>query len=75
MRRKSGGCRTIVGFRKKRSDRIFFLFDFPKSSRSNITRKEKDALTLNANALIEASDGQIEGLKAKSSISELECKA
>ncbi len=47
----------------------------PKSSRSNITRKEKDALSLDAKALIEASDGQIEGLKANSSISELACKA
>ncbi len=72
---KSGGFRTIIGFRKKKSDRIFFLYGFPKSSRSNITRREKDALSVNAKALIEADDGQIDALKAKGSIAELECKA
>lgn len=72
---KSGGFRTIIGFRKKKSDRIFFLYGFPKSSRSNITRREKDALSVNAKALIEADDRQIKALKAKGTIAELECKA
>jgi len=72
---KSGGFRTIIGFRKRKSDRIFILYGFPKSSRSNIMRREKDALSVNAKALINANDGQIDALKAKGSIIELECKA
>jgi len=70
---KSGGFRTIIGFRKKHSERIFFLYGFPKSSRSNITRREQAALSVNAKALIETNDKQIEALKSKGSIAELEC--
>ena len=35
---KSGGYRTLVGFRKSDSKRIFFLYGFHKNARANITR-------------------------------------
>ena len=72
---QSGGFRTIIGFRKKKSDRIFFLYGFPKSSRSNITRPEQAALSINDKALIEANDEKINALKEKGTIVELECKS
>jgi hypothetical protein len=71
---KSGGYRTILGFRKRNSDRIFFLYGFPKSSRANITRREQDALSVNAKALVDATDDQISALKERRTIVELECE-
>ena len=41
---KSGGYRTILGFRKKSAERIFFLHGFPKNARANISSKEQEAL-------------------------------
>lgn len=70
---KSGGYRTILGFRKSDSSRIFFLYGFPKNARANITARERAALSANASALIGASDEQIEALKAKGTIVEMEC--
>jgi hypothetical protein len=70
---KSGGYRTILGFRKSDSDRIFFLYGFPKNARANINSRERSALSANASALVDADDGQILALKAKGTILELEC--
>ena len=70
---KSGGYRTILGFRKSDSKRIFFLYGFPKNVRSNITTKERRALSANASALVGTTDKQIDELKAKGTILELEC--
>jgi hypothetical protein len=71
---KSGGYRTILGFRKSDSTRVFFLYGFPKNVRANITPKERAALSANAASLIGATDRQIEALKAKGTIVEMECK-
>jgi hypothetical protein len=70
---KSGGYRTILGFRKSDSKRIFFLYGFPKNVRANITTKERSALSTNASALVDATDRQIDELKVKGTIEELEC--
>lgn len=71
---KSGGYRTILGFRKSDSERIFFLYGFPKNARANITSREQTALSANASALVDANDRQISALKAKGTILELGCK-
>jgi hypothetical protein len=71
---KSGGYRTILGFRKSDSARIFFLYGFPKNVRTNITAREQSALSINAAALVDTDDRQIETLKAKGTIVELECE-
>jgi hypothetical protein len=41
---KSGGYRTILGFRKSDSSRVFYLYGFPKNARANITPRERAAL-------------------------------
>jgi hypothetical protein len=71
---KSGGYRTILGFRKSDAQRIFFLYGFPKNSRANITSRERSALSANASALVDADDRQIDALKANGTILELECR-
>ena len=70
---KSGGYRTILGFRKSDSERIFYLYGFHKNARPNITSREKSALSANASALVTTDDRQIEALKAMGTIVELEC--
>jgi hypothetical protein len=71
---KSSGFRTILGFRKNNSDRIFFLYGFAKKTRSNITSREKYALSIAAKSFILANDQQLDDLKNKGSIVELECE-
>ena len=71
---KSGGYRTILGFRKSDSTRIFFLYGFPKNVRANITTGERGALSATAAALVDATDRQIDELKARGTIVELECE-
>lgn len=71
---KSGGYRTILGFRKANSDRIFFLYGFPKNARANITSREQLALSTDAAALTALTDEQIDQLKIKGAIIELECE-
>ena len=70
---KSGGYRTILGFRKSDSKRIFFLYGFPQNARANITSHERSALSANALALVDADDRQMLALKVKGTILELEC--
>ena len=72
---KSGGYRTILGFRKTGSDRIFFLYGFPKAARANVSETEREALKMVAAVLIETTDAQIAELKAGGAVVELECAA
>jgi hypothetical protein len=71
---KSGGYRTIICLRRVAPDRVFFLYGFPKSSRPNITRREKQALAANARALIAANAAQVDALIARGALFELECE-
>ena len=59
---KSGGYRTIVAFKKANCDRVFFMYGFAKSDKSNITIKERDILSAIARYYVEASDDEIEKL-------------
>ena len=61
-----------MGFRKSDSSRIFFLYGFPKNARANITSRERAALGANAASLVDATDAQIEALKTKGTIVEME---
>jgi hypothetical protein len=69
---KSGGYRTILGFRKSDSSRIVFLYGFPKNAKANITSGERAALGATASSLVDATDAQIEALKARGTIVEME---
>lgn len=69
---KSGGYRTLIGYRKGNSDRMIFLYGFPKNQRANITDREREALGIAAEAFIRASDAQVELLKRNGGAVELE---
>lgn len=71
---KSSGYRTILGFRKADSSRIFFLYGFPKNAQANITQKERNALSTDATALVNLTDDQVKALKARRAIVEMECE-
>lgn len=68
---KSGGYRTILGFRKG-ANRVFFLFGFPKSERATVTPREQAALSLVAASLVHATDSQFAALILNGDIFEVE---
>lgn len=43
---KRGGYRVLIGYKKPNTQRIIFLYAFPKNARANISGKEKEALNL-----------------------------
>lgn len=56
---KSGGYRTIIGYRKANSDRVVFLYAFAKNAKGNISDKEEAALSLAAESFVNTTDSQI----------------
>ncbi|MEO5347647.1 MAG: type II toxin-antitoxin system RelE/ParE family toxin [Magnetococcus sp. YQC-9] len=68
---KSGGYRTIVGYRRADSRRIIFLYAFPKNAKANITDKEEAVLSLSAEGFLAATDRQISELLADNAIFEV----
>ncbi len=68
---KSGGYRTIVGYRKADSDRLVFLYAFPKNAKANISSKEEAALSLAAADFLTATDQQIGALMEYGAIWEI----
>jgi len=69
---KSGGYRTIVGYKRPNADRIIFLYAFAKKAKANISSKEEAALSLAAEAFISADDRKINRLLAEGSIGEVQ---
>lgn len=69
-RGKSGGARTIVGF--KSECHTFFLFGFLKRERDNIDQKELRALKQFAQALFQLHDEQIDKLLTQGELFEVE---
>jgi hypothetical protein len=72
---KSGGYRTIVGYRRGHSNRVLFLYGFAKNERPNITDREHEALSIAATDLINATDAQISELIARCHLFELRCES
>jgi hypothetical protein len=70
-RGKSGGYRTIVGFRKANSDRLIFLYAFSKNAKATISSKEETALSISAEGFLIATDQQISALMAEGKIWEV----
>jgi hypothetical protein len=68
---KRSGYRTIVGYKRPNSERIIFLYGFAKNVKSNISEKEKMALSLIAEVFISATDRQISELLDEGSIKEV----
>ena len=69
---KSGGYRTIVGYKKPNSERIIFLYAFAKSDKANISGREEAALSLAAESFLSASDRQVDELLTSGSIGEVQ---
>lgn len=68
---KRGGYRVLIGYRKPDTDRIVFLYAFAKNARANISDKEKEALSLVAEAFVSATDAQVGLLLKEGSIVEV----
>ena len=68
---KSGGYRTIVGYKRPNSERIIFLYAFAKNERANISEKEEAALSMVAEAFVSATDKQVSELLKKGAIWEV----
>ena len=69
---KSGGYRTIIGYRRADSSRIIFLYAFPKNAKANITDREAAALSLSAKSFLDATDHQIGELLVDGAIMEVD---
>jgi hypothetical protein len=69
---KSGGYRTLVGYKSPNTERIIFLYAFAKNVRDNISVKEEAALGLTAEAFILTTDKQLNELLAEGSIWEIQ---
>lgn len=69
---KSGGFRTIVGFRRVGSGRIVFLFGFAKNDRDNLSDTELRALAGLARSFIDADERSLENLLRSDVYRELE---
>lgn len=59
---KRGGYRILVGYKKPNEDRIIFLYAFSKNTRSNISAKEKEALSLVAECFVSTTDRELQKL-------------
>jgi hypothetical protein len=69
---KRSGYRVLIGYKKPHADRIVFLYAFAKNVRSNISDKEKEALSLVAEAFVVATEYQISFLLKKGAIVEVQ---
>jgi hypothetical protein len=68
---KRRAYRVLVGYKKPNADRIIFLYAFAKNARANISVKEKEALSLVAEAFISATDAQLRLLLREGSLVEV----
>ena len=69
---KRGGYRVLIGYKRPHAERIIFLYAFAKNAKANISDKEKEALSLVAEAFISATDAQVALLLKEGSIVEVQ---
>ena len=69
---RRGGYRTLIGYKRPNTERIIFLYAFAKNAKANISDKEKEALSLVAEAFISATDVQVALLLKEGSIVEVQ---
>jgi hypothetical protein len=68
---KSGGFRTMIA--SNREDRWFFLYGFAKNERSNISKKEQEALKKLAGDLLYATPETIEAMVQNNTLTKVDC--
>jgi hypothetical protein len=66
---KSKGFRSLLIF--KQGDKAFFVYGFPKSSRSNINSSEEKQFKLAATSILALTNEQIEQLKENHQLEEV----
>jgi len=69
---KRGSYRVLLGYQRPNAERIIFLYAFAKNAKANISDKEKEALSLVAEAFISATDVQVALLLKNGSIVEVQ---
>ncbi|MEH2064084.1 MAG: type II toxin-antitoxin system RelE/ParE family toxin [Nostoc sp.] len=69
--RKRGGFRTLVASNK--GNCWFFVFGFPKNQRSNINKKEEEALKKLASVLLSYTPQDLEKTKLENELMEVIC--
>jgi hypothetical protein len=69
---KRGGARTIVA--SFLEERWFFIYGFSKNAQSNISSKEKEALTKLGNDLLEFKDNEITVAIESGNLLEVSCE-
>src|SRR5208337_1707989 len=69
---KRGSYRVLLGYQRPNAERIIFLYAFAKNARANISDKEKEALSLVAEAFISATDMQVALLLKDGSLVEVQ---
>jgi hypothetical protein len=62
----------LLGYKRPNTDRIVFLYAFAKNARANISDKEKEALSLVAEAFVSATDAQVGLLLKEGSVVEVQ---
>ena len=68
---KSGGYRTIIGFRKGASEKVVFLYGFAKNDRENLLETEMRALAKLARTFFDAEEDALAALVARRVFGEL----
>jgi hypothetical protein len=69
---KSGGYRTIIGYRKGRTDRIVFLYGYAKNVQDALTPRDEKAFAKAARGFVEADDATLDVLLAEAKVREVE---
>jgi hypothetical protein len=69
---KRGSYRVLLGYQRPNAERIILLYAFAKNAKANISDKEKEALSLVAEAFISATDVQVALLLKDGSLVEVQ---
>ena len=70
---KRGGWRMIIGYRRRHTDRIVFLFGFAKNESSTLSEAGHKALAVLAKGYVQANDAAIKSLIESGDIIEVKC--
>jgi hypothetical protein len=70
---KSGGFRTIVAYRKPKTERVLFAYGFAKNAASALTPQGHRALAAASAAFIAANDEQVASLLRVGDVEEIDC--
>jgi hypothetical protein len=70
---RRGGFRTIIAYRKPKTERVLFAYGFTKNAASTLTPQGHRALSTAAAAFIVANDAQVASLLRAGDVEEIDC--